>query len=107
MERLLAVIVLRASVAWAAEVSANRCSARVKSMTRAALVEHTARLGPGRRADGMGGGGRAGGTRGRGMAALTTRSIDALDGYFARYLLQVLLAVIVPLLVFAAVLGIS
>ncbi len=62
MERLLVVIVLRALVAWGAEVSANRCSARVKSMMRTALVEHTARLGPGRHADGMGGGGRAGGT---------------------------------------------
>ena len=31
MARLLAVIALRALVAWGAEVSANRCSARVKS----------------------------------------------------------------------------
>ncbi len=131
MARLLVVIVLRALVAWAAEVSANRCSARVKSMMRAALVEHMARLGPAldeappeeglrqerRRGEAAGTGpaggsgarsGPAGsGTRTGDLAALAGRGIDALDGYFARYLPQVLLAVIVPILVFAAVLAVD
>jgi thiol reductant ABC exporter CydD subunit len=115
MERLLVVIALRALVAWAAEVSANRTSARVKSMMRVALVEQIARLGPARDGETVDGGGAGGGTTGRpgggqgtgDLAALTTRGIDALDGYFARYLPQVLLAVIVPILVVAAVLAVD
>ena len=46
MARLLAVIALRALVAWGAEVSANRCSARVKSLMRTAVVRQIAQLGP-------------------------------------------------------------
>jgi thiol reductant ABC exporter CydD subunit len=94
---LLVVIVLRALVTWAAEVSANRCSARVKSMMRAALVERIAVLGPDR--DAIGGSGD--------LATLAVRGMDALDGYFARYLPQLLLAVIVPLTVFVAILRVD
>jgi thiol reductant ABC exporter CydD subunit len=90
---LLVVIVLRALVTWAAEVSANRCSARVKSMMRAALVERIAVLGPDR--DAIIGSGD--------LATLAVRGMDALDGYFARYLPQLLLAVIVPLTILVAV----
>ena len=36
------------------------------------------------------------------LTTLATRGIDALDGYFARYLPQVVLAVIVPALVLVA-----
>jgi thiol reductant ABC exporter CydD subunit len=130
MARLLAVIVVRALVAWAAEVSANRCSARVKSLMRTALVGQFAHLGPmratdagdeagaqtgrsaggtqtGRSAGGTQTGRSAGGTGTGDLAALSTRGIDALDGYFARYLPTVMLAVIVPILVFAAVLAVD
>jgi thiol reductant ABC exporter CydD subunit len=97
MERLLAVIVARALVSWAAEVSADRCSAQVKSMMRAALVAHVAALGPDRSAV----------ARSGDLAALATRGVDAVDGYFARYLPQLLLAVIVPVTVFVAVLDVD
>jgi thiol reductant ABC exporter CydD subunit len=130
MERLLAVIVLRALLAWGAEVSANRCSARVKSLMRTALVEQIARLGPmrdveagdeagvltgrsndrtltGRSNDRTPAGRSAGGTGTGDLAALTTRGIDALDGYYARYLPTLMLAVIVPILVVAAVLAVD
>jgi thiol reductant ABC exporter CydD subunit len=126
MERLLVVIILRALVSWAAEVSANRCSARVKSMIRAALVERVAQLGPNRqvldpgdpgetgdpgehRGPGRTVGGPGPGPRPRSgdLATLVTHGIDALDGYFARYLPQLLLAVIVPIMVFAAVLSVD
>jgi hypothetical protein len=60
MGRLLVVIVLRALVAWAAEVSAHRCSARVKSKMRSALVEQMARLGTAGDEERVNGGGRAG-----------------------------------------------
>ena len=65
---------------------------------------------PGGGAENQPGGGaenQPGGTRTGDLAALTTRGIDALDGYFARYLPQVLLAVIVPILVVAAVLAVD
>jgi thiol reductant ABC exporter CydD subunit len=93
---LLAVVVLvRAVVVWISEVSADRCSAAVKSELRAALVERVAVLGPDGRPIGRTGD----------LAALSTRGIDALDGFFSRYLPQLVLAVIVPLTVLAAVVG--
>jgi thiol reductant ABC exporter CydD subunit len=92
---LVAVVAARALVAWASEVSANRCSASVKSELRAALVQRAAVLGPDGRVVGRTGD----------LAAVATRGIDALDGFYARYLPQLVLAVIVPLTVLAAVVG--
>ena len=60
-----------------------------------ALVERVGRLGPG----------RDGPRAGRRLAVLATSGIDALDGYFARYLPQVFLAVIVPVAVIVVVAG--
>ena len=93
VELLLAVVVARAAVSWASEWSANRCSAQVKSLLRAALV---------RRAGVLGTDGRAGTPSGQ-LATLATRGLDALDGYFARYLPQLFLSVIVPVIVLVAV----
>jgi thiol reductant ABC exporter CydD subunit len=94
IELLLGVIVLRAAVAWTAEVAANRCSARVKSWLRAALVKRVADLG----ADGQPI------SRSGDLATLAVRGLDAIDGYFARYLPQLILTLIVPLTVVVAVL---
>jgi thiol reductant ABC exporter CydD subunit len=90
---LLAVVVARAAVVWGTEVAAGQSSARVKSQLRAALVERVAVLGP----EGLGT------SRPGDLAVLATRGIDALDGYFSRYLPQLLLAVIVPVAVLAVV----
>ena len=91
---LLTVVVIRAAVAWYVEVAAHHTSARVKSQLRCALAERVARLAPSRLA-----------ARRRGdMAALATRGIDALDGYFSRYVPQLALAVIVPVAVLVVVL---
>jgi thiol reductant ABC exporter CydD subunit len=92
---LLAVVLARALVAWAAQLAAARCSARAKSQLRGGLLAHGAALAaqrPGERRSGE-------------LAILATRGIDALDGYFSLYLPQVLLAVIVPVVVVAAVLA--
>ena len=62
---------------------------------RAEAIAHVLRLGP------LGPAGRDPGA----VAALVTRGVDALDAYFARYLPQLILAVIVPLAVLATVLG--
>jgi thiol reductant ABC exporter CydD subunit len=92
---LLCVVVARAVVAWGAELAAGRCSARAKSQLRGALLERVAGLGldSSRR------------ERTGELAVLATRGVDALDGYFSLYLPQLLLAVIVPLVVLAAVVG--
>ncbi|SFD20944.1 thiol reductant ABC exporter subunit CydD [Streptomyces aidingensis] len=85
----------RAVVAWLTELAAQRASAAVKSELRLRLLDHAAaRLGPswlGRQRTGE-------------LAALATRGIDALDGYFARYLPQLGLAAVVPVAVLAQIL---
>ena len=93
IELLLAVFVLRALVSWSQELAANRCSAKVKSMLRVALLRRAAQLGPDGRVTGRSGD----------LATLAVRGVDALDGYFARYLPQLVLAVVVPLTVLVAV----
>ena len=92
---LAAVFLARALVSWIAEAAAYRTSARAKAELRAEAIEHVLRLGP------LGPAGRDPGA----VAALVTRGVDALDAYFARYLPQLVLAVIVPLAVLATVLG--
>lgn len=89
------VFAARAGVSWLTEVGAVRSSARAKQELREATLVHVMRLGPaGPSAQDPGA-----------MAALLTRGVDALDGYFARYLPQLALAVVVPLAVLLTVLG--
>ena len=92
---LLVVIVGRSLVAWLGERAAQRASASAKSDLRTALVEKIIQLGP------------AGIDRERSgsLVSLSTSGIDALDNYFARYIPQLFLAVIVPVTVVIVVLG--
>ncbi|MGW1072371.1 thiol reductant ABC exporter subunit CydD [Streptomyces sp. NPDC002537] len=88
---LVAVAVGRAAVAWLTELTAHRASAAVKSELRTRLLARATRLGPDRQS-------------GTGeLATLATRGIDALDDYFARYLPQLGLAVVVPVAVLARI----
>ncbi|MEU2515350.1 thiol reductant ABC exporter subunit CydD [Streptomyces syringium] len=90
---LAAVAVGRAAVAWLTELAAHRASAAVKSELRRRLLAHATRLGPSWLA-----------TRRTGeLTALATRGVDALDDYFARYLPQLGLAVVVPVAVLARI----
>jgi thiol reductant ABC exporter CydD subunit len=89
---LLLVVLARAARAWAAELLAARASAQAKSQLRGELLQRTAELGLDSSRE----------QRAGGLALLATRGIDALDGYFARYLPQLFLAVIVPVVVIAA-----
>ncbi|GLY92453.1 thiol reductant ABC exporter subunit CydD [Actinoallomurus iriomotensis] len=86
---LLGVVAGRALVAWLQEVAAHRSSAAVKSQLRGRLLAQAVRLGPA----------WLSGERGGELATVATRGVDALDGYFSRYLPQLVLAVIVPLAV--------
>jgi ATP-binding cassette subfamily C protein CydCD len=92
---LLAVVAGRSVLAWGAERTAHRASASAKSELRRAAAEHVAALGPA---------GLERNDPGR-LSSLITSGIDALDGYFARYLPQLFLSVIVPVAVIAVVAG--
>jgi ATP-binding cassette subfamily C protein CydCD len=93
---LAVVLVARASVAWAQESVARRCSAAVKSSLRMQLLRHVATQLPL-----MGGGSESGHGSGE-VVALSTRGLDSLDAYFGKYLPQAVLAIIVPLVVIAS-----
>ncbi|WP_328554589.1 thiol reductant ABC exporter subunit CydD [Streptomyces sp. NBC_00358] len=90
---LAAVATGRAAVAWLTELAAHRASAAVKSELRGRLLERAASLGPG----------WLSGQRTGSLVALATRGVDALDDYFARYLPQLGLAVVVPVAVLARI----
>ncbi len=92
---LLVVIIGRAVLAWATERAAHRASASAKSELRLAAAEHIAALGPT---------GQEQRDHGQ-LTVLVTTGIDALDGYFSRYLPQLFLAVIVPVTIIAVVAG--
>ncbi|WP_372498240.1 thiol reductant ABC exporter subunit CydD [Streptomyces marispadix] len=90
---LVAVSAARALVAWLTELAAHRSSAAVKSELRTRLVDHALSLGPAWLKD----------RRTGELATLATRGVDALDGYFSRYLPQLALAVAVPVAVLARI----
>ncbi|HEX9335701.1 MAG TPA: ABC transporter transmembrane domain-containing protein, partial [Pseudonocardiaceae bacterium] len=86
---LSAVVLGRSAVAWLSETAAHRASATVIAQLRAKLVDHVLHAGPSA-------------TAGRSpaeIATLATTGINGLDGYFARYLPQLLLAAVVPVAV--------
>lgn len=90
---LATVAVGRALVAWLTELAAHRASAAVKAELRGRLLERATQLGPG----------WLSGQRTGSLVALATRGVDALDDYFARYLPQLGLAVVVPVAVLARI----
>ncbi|MGW0364992.1 thiol reductant ABC exporter subunit CydD [Streptomyces sp. NPDC002990] len=91
---LLAVVALgRGLIAWLTELAAHRAGAAVKSQLRSRLLERAAELGPG----------WLNGQRTGSLVALATRGVDALDDYFSRYLPQLGLAVVVPVVVLARI----
>jgi ATP-binding cassette subfamily C protein CydD len=87
------VAVARAALAYGAETAALRSAAAVKSQLRRRLVAHV--TGPGADPASLNPGE---------LATLTTRGLDALDDYVARYLPQLVLAVLVPVAVLVVVL---
>jgi thiol reductant ABC exporter CydD subunit len=84
-----AVVIGRALVTWTQQVAAYRCSAAVKAQLRSRLLDHTVRLGPGWLSE----------ERSGELATLATQGAEALDGYFSRYLPQLVLACLVPVAV--------
>ncbi|MFJ7957251.1 thiol reductant ABC exporter subunit CydD [Streptomyces sp. NPDC096319] len=90
---LAGVAAARGLVSWLTELAAHRASAAVKSELRGRLLGRAAGLGPG----------WLSGQRAGSLIALATRGVDALDDYFARYLPQLGLAVVVPVAVLARI----
>ncbi|MFI2735098.1 thiol reductant ABC exporter subunit CydD [Streptomyces sp. NPDC018711] len=90
---LAGVAVTRGLVSWLTELAAHRASAAVKSELRGRLLGRAAALGPG----------WLSGQKAGSLIALATRGVDALDDYFARYLPQLGLAVVVPVAVLARI----
>lgn len=86
---LVVVVLGRSVVSWAQEAAAHRSAAAVKHQLRLQVLDHAVALGPRWLA----------GRRTSDLTVLATRGLDALDGYFARYLPQLVLAVVVPLTV--------
>jgi thiol reductant ABC exporter CydD subunit len=86
---LVAITAARAGLAHAVELSGRRAATRVMSALRAELVEH--RLRPGAGQPGRGDSAE--------LAAGAVQGVDGLETYFARYLPQVVLAVVVPVAV--------
>ncbi|QWF78016.1 thiol reductant ABC exporter subunit CydD [Amycolatopsis sp. CA-230715] len=90
---LAAVVLGRATVAWLSETTAHHAAARVLSQLRESVVDAALRRGP-----------RGSHRSPAELATLATRGVDKLDGYFARYLPQLLIAAIVPVTIGARIL---
>ncbi|HEY6425083.1 MAG TPA: thiol reductant ABC exporter subunit CydD [Pseudonocardiaceae bacterium] len=86
---LLGAVAGRAALSWAAEAAAHRASASVIGQLRSALLDHVLRLGP--RHPELPSTGR--------LATLAGRGVDGLEGYLSRYLPQLIVAAVVPLVV--------
>jgi ATP-binding cassette subfamily C protein CydD len=90
---LLAVLAARAAAVYGGEIAALRAAAKVKSQLRRKLTAHATALGPA----------WLGGQQAGEITTLATKGLDALDAYFARFLPQLVLAVLVPVAVLARV----
>jgi ATP-binding cassette subfamily C protein CydCD len=85
---LLLVVLARSGIGWLAETTAHRAAARALSQLRETVISAALRIGP-RQAD----------RSPAEVASLATHGVDRLEGYFARYLPQLLIASVVPLVV--------
>ncbi len=90
---LLLAFALRGAFAWGMEIAGRRAAWSVLSELRLALVDRRLRRQP-TATDAV---------SGAEVAALGVQGVEALEGYYARYLPQVVLATIVPFLVVAGV----
>ena len=94
---LLGAIVLRSSFLWLREIVAQRGAVRVKTELRERLFAHLIRLGPE----------YTGGERTGELVATSVEGVERLDAYVSRYLPQMILSVLVPLLIFAYLLPVD
>lgn len=86
---LLAIMIARAVLSWASDVSAFQIAARIKTDLRERGFKHLLGLGPT----------YARGERTGELSNTLTEGIEALDAYLSQYLPQLVLAALVPLVV--------
>lgn len=91
---LTLVVVLRACVQWGQESAGVEAGWRVRSRVRHQLLDHLAALGPQRLSD----------RHSAGLGGQLVEQVEALDGYFSRFLPQLRLAVLLPLFILIVVL---
>lgn len=94
---LPAVFIGRALAGWLKDEAGLRASVAVRQRVRAMLVDQLWALGPGWVAQRQGGA----------LASQVLEQVESLDGYFARYRPQQMLAVLVPLIILGAVFPLS
>jgi len=90
---LLGVFAARAAVAWLTEWVAFRAAASIKLQVRRQLMEHVRAMGPVRLI----------GEHSGELASTVTDGVEALEAYYARFLPQMSLAVLVPVAILAVV----
>ncbi|HWQ83663.1 MAG TPA: ABC transporter transmembrane domain-containing protein, partial [Anaerolineales bacterium] len=83
---LLVIILGRAGLAWASEISANAIAVRVKTSLRKHLFGHLLSLGPF----------YAQAERSGELTQTVVEGTEALDAYFSQYLPQLVLAALIP-----------
>ncbi len=88
---LLVAFLIRGVLGWGMEVAGRRAAWSVLSELRLALTENRFHGDPV----------AVDGTDGAEIAAVSVQGVEALEGYFARYLPQAVLATVVPLLLIA------
>ncbi|QJQ96583.1 MULTISPECIES: thiol reductant ABC exporter subunit CydD [Halomonadaceae] len=91
---LVLVLVLRALAQWCQEVLSQQTSLRIRTMARHALLDHLEALGPVRLAS----------RHSAGLGGQLVEQVEALEGYFARFLPQLRLALLLPLVILVVVL---
>lgn len=91
---LLGAVAVRAALVWVKEVVAERGAVRAKTEVRERLLSHVFSLGPA----------YAVGERSGELATTATEGVERLEPYFARYLPQVALSALVPVLIAAYIL---
>jgi ATP-binding cassette subfamily C protein CydD len=94
---LPAVVLLRAALAWAREVIGFTAGARIREDVRMSLMDHIAALGPAYTA----------GQRTGALASAVLEQVESLNDFFAHYLPQLALAVMIPAAVAAFVFPLS
>jgi len=94
---LLAAFILRACLLWGREVTTQQAAIRLKTSLRERVFAHLLRLGPA----------RSSGERTGELAAVVNEGIERLDASISRYLPQLVLSVVVPLLIIVVILPVD
>jgi len=94
---LVGIYLVRALLGWGREISGFEASAKIRRKVRAALMAHITRLGPAYVA------GRDTGA----LASTVMEQVEGLHGFFAHYLPQMALAIMIPTAILAFVFPVS